>query len=89
LLGGRTLGALGLLGLLGGAVKVALDPTGIIGIAELGTSAAPVGFGLLQKCGWVRAGYTGTQWPYLYAFGREASGRRREDLERALRDASC
>ena len=59
-----------------------LSVWGAIGLAA---GAVPLGRAVLKRIGRVPAAYEGgSQWPFLYAFGKPATGRRQERLGRLL-----
>jgi hypothetical protein len=72
------------LGLSTGVAGLAFDGPTVLSIAGVLLGALPVGRGLLKRLGFVAADYTGMQWPFLYTYGRNASGRRIGRLRRAL-----
>ncbi len=74
-------------GLTTAVASVAFDPTGVLSIAGLGTAAIDSGLGQLERTGWVKPGYEGTQWPFFYMFGSEATARRHDEALRILRSA--
>lgn len=80
-------------GLLGGAglssvlVEVVTQQLGVFSAIGLATGAVQVGHNLLQKTGHLPVTYEGgSQWPFLYAFGKPASRHRRARLGRLLDD---
>jgi len=58
-----------------------LTVLGSIGLASGGYS---IGYGLAQKAGYASVKFSGPEWPFIYAFGRKASGKRYKKLGAAL-----
>lgn len=63
------------------AIASELTVYGAIGLAA---GAYTIGKGLAQRLGLTAAPYTGPQWPFIYAFGKPASARRKARLEMTL-----
>jgi len=69
-------------GLATAIASLAVDPTGALSLAGLGTAAIDSGLGQLERTGWIKPGYEGTQWPFIYMFGSAATEtRHKEALE--------
>lgn len=71
-----------------GIAGLAADGPTSLAIAGVLAGTLPIGTGILKRLGYVSAKYTGPQWPFLYTFGRKASGRRVNRLRKALRIAT-
>jgi hypothetical protein len=75
------------LGLATGIAGLTVDgPTGLA-VAGVRLAAAPAGTGLLRRLGFVSREYSGPQWPFLFTFGKRATGWSINRLRRALRAA--
>lgn len=67
--------AVGAVGLMTTVMGYAIDPIGPLSIAGLFAAAFPVARELFRSLGYVPADYTGPQWPFLYAYGSQATKR--------------
>ncbi len=84
LLGGSATAA-GAVGLLSGiADPLNSHALSVFAAVGLAAGAYPFGYALAQRMGLVKAGFTGPQWPFLYAVGKPSSARRREQLQATL-----
>jgi len=84
---GNTEGIIGGAGLSSVLVEVITQQLGVFSAIGLATGAVQVGHSLLQKTGHLPVAYEGgSQWPFLYAFGKPASRRRHAKLGRLLDD---
>lgn len=74
----------GSIGTAAGAVESITSELTILGSIGLASGAYSVGYGLAQKAGYAPVKFSGPEWPFIYAFGRRASGNRHRKLGAAL-----
>jgi hypothetical protein len=75
-------------GLAIGIISTIVDPTSVLGILGLGASVFALGAGFSQLIGLVPPNYTGTQWPYLFTYGKAATQRRQQAVAKLLQSGS-
>ena len=73
-------------GFLLSVVGLALDPSGVLGLAGMGVYIIRIVRRLAQRLGFARPDYRGPQWPFLYAFGRPPNTQELEALRTFLRE---
>ncbi|GLZ34363.1 hypothetical protein Lesp02_65500 [Lentzea sp. NBRC 105346] len=72
-------------GLTSAVTEVLVQQLGVFTAIGLATGAVTMAHGLMQKLGHAKVPYEGaSQWPFLYAFGKPASGRRHAEVGRLL-----
>jgi hypothetical protein len=78
--------ALGAGGLVTGITSTIVDRGGTLNLAGLGITTISGGLASLRALHWIPDRFKGSQWPYLYTFGRGATRRRRSRMLRLLDD---
>jgi hypothetical protein len=79
--------AVGAVGIVTTVMGYAIDPSGPLSIAGLFAAAFPVAKELFRSLGYIPADYTGPQWPFLYAYGSQATKRNVTRLLNVLSEA--
>ncbi|MET9226391.1 hypothetical protein [Lentzea sp. NPDC003310] len=75
---------IGSIGTSAGVTEAVVSELTVYGAVGLAAGAYAIGKSLAQRLGYVAVPYAGPQWPFLYAFGRRASGRRHARLQLSL-----
>jgi hypothetical protein len=81
---GTSVSCVGSAGTAAGVTEAVVSELTVWGAVGLAAGGYSIGNGLAQRLGFASVGYTGPQWPFLYAFGRRASGRRHAQLAMTL-----